>query len=185
VFAKTVGAMLLAGGLSACELALQSEQPLLQAGREAPQAGLWAFMRGSCSPPASGAVETWPECAAPVWLKGDIATFFMERPVRADFLISDGDLKIVRVGMRSPDDGAGASDGYTYAVVEPEGRSPFAKARVWAIGCSHVDQPDGAVSDDDDPCGAETEQALRMASALARKEEPTWTAVLVSPAPQR
>lgn len=182
--------MLAAAGLAGCEPSLRSEQPLFQAGRQAPQPGLWAFMRGICTLPASRDIETWPECAAPVWLKGDVATFFWEGPVRANFLISDGAASIVRLAVRSGDGADGAADapggdGYTYAVVEPEGPSPFARARLWAIDCGHAEPPAGGVSEDDDGCRADTEQAVRRAGALARRDDPTWTAVLVSPATQR
>ena len=186
VFLRISGVMLMVGGLTACDFALRSEQPLFRAGGQAPQPGLWAFMRGSCTPPSSGAIETWPECAAPVWLNGDVATFLFEGPVRADFVISDSAPGIVRLAPRraaSMDDAAKGfdDDGYAYAVVEAEGPSPFGKARLWAIDCRHAEQPAADVTDED-ACRAKTEQAVRLAGALARKDEPTWTAVLVSPA---
>jgi len=74
-----------------------------------------------------------------------------------------------------------ADDGYAYAVVEAEGPSPFGKARLWAIDCRHAEQPAADVTHEY-ACRAETEQAVRLAGALVRKDEPTWTAVLVSAA---
>jgi hypothetical protein len=141
----------LAAGLlctsAGCSAGLESDQPLFTAGAEAPRPGLWAMLQEGCAAPLGRAVQDWPECASPAWVKDGAVTLIVSAPVRSDFVISEGRPWIGRVGSRAPDGKPEA--GYSYFVVEPEGASPFQGARISAIGCLE-DLPDCKASSEDE-----------------------------------
>ena len=121
--------------LSACEQAV-SERPLLTESGATPQTGLWALLEEDCPTPTGGAVQTWPECATPVWVQPGEATLIVHTPVRSKFIASAGEPRLLQV--------AGANDRgeprYSYYAFKAEDTEPHRSASVWASTATRPEQ---------------------------------------------
>ncbi len=169
----TLAGVALAGVMAAgCEPGLTSEAPLFKAGGEPPQPGLWALLQPDCTPPQGVELQSWPECAGPVWVGDGSVTMVYGTPMRSTLVVSDGELRIARLTRLNPDTRAVE---HSYFALEPEGGAPVRRARVWQLDCLEDDRPVQGVTG----CVADTEGAVRRMAETARRNPPTGTAVFI------
>ena len=162
---KRLLAVLALLGVGACENPPTSDKPLVQAGRQQPRPGLWVILAENCPAPRSPDVGAWPDCSMPVWVGPGRVTFVLLAPIPSGLVISDGSPAIVQ--LATSDDGPsrtppfiqpmGAGEmrqarkaEYSYLAAQPEGASPFVRARVWSIRCPPVEKPEAPDDPDED-----------------------------------
>ena len=159
-------------GLAACNEMINSDQPLFSRGDGTLRPGLWAVLDTGCASPGTAAVQTWADCAMPIWVTDDTATVLMPKPTRGDFLLAAGDPRVVQVGFR---DETGAT-GYSYAALRPEGAAPYVRASVWMNGCPEAIAGPQA----EETCTATSAEQVRRGLAALVKESPAKHAVWIA-----
>jgi len=160
---------LLALSAAACD-EVGSTRPLLTSGAWTPEPGVWALLEIGCAAPTTPAVESWPECASPVWTADGVATVL--GPVRSEFIVADGDPRILRL---TEDDADGRT--FRYYAVRMQGPPPHRAATVWPISCS-----DEAGAPPEAACMVTNEAELRRRARAALSQEPVGRAVYIGPA---
>ena len=163
---------------------VQSERPLFTSGAGRPKPGLWAVLAHGCETPTTPAVQRWPACAMPVWIEDGTLTFVMMQPMRTTFLVAAGSPAVLQMAnpKEAPPGGTPPKPGYSYLAVEPQGRAPYTRGRVWLAGCPREDDtstPD--LEHGDGSCVAATATAVRAVLAETIKREKPQTAVWVAP----
>ena len=168
--------------LAACEAPPTSDKPLVQAGRQQPRPGLWVILADNCPAPTSPDVGVWPDCSMPVWVGPGRLTFTMLAPFQSGLVLADGSPAIAQLEtssepgrlppfikpMGKQDADKPRETEYAYFAAQPEGASPFMRARVWSIPCPAKPPaaPVGAPGDDEDD---DTENAQPKDAAAAGK----------------
>ena len=151
-----VFAMLALGG---CDPAV-SRRPLLTEGGSTPHPGLWALLEPDCPNPTSSAVQTWPECATPVWVRpGEATTIVLRHPVRSALVLAAGEPRIAQVAV----EGDVGEPRYSYFAFRPQGAAPHRSALMWFIVC----EGDRDRSEEEGECLVEDEGELRRLAKLA------------------
>ena len=172
--------------VGACSPQVSSTVPLMARGSVQPRPGLWAFLDPHCPAPTSSHVETWRECATPVWLSEGTATLLAPGPKRARFLIDDGDPGLVQmtgsINAMSPAHPQ-TDPAFSYLAVAPGNRgAELTSARVYELRCPTRDQRTvrGLSVAQDGSCLATTLAAVRTV-ARAGGGGQVWAAVWVAP----
>lgn len=172
--------VLAALALAACEPGLTSSRPLLRASGPSPLPGLWALLDAGCARPASPAFQTWPSCAAPLWLSRASVTMVLMQPRRVSMTIAAGQPTILQLGWRDP---ASGEQKFDYFGAEPLGPPPYRRARVWPLPCRPAEAlPGGAMesaAEAGELCAASSSEML--ASAARQRPPRSWTAVWIAP----
>lgn len=174
---RSILALLLVGAVG-CSDTVQSPQPFFTGDAEGPRAGLWALLEPSCPRPANAAVETWPTCASPMWLREGALIMIVSGPVRSSLVLVGEQPQVAQVTTRWAGDDPGVET--RYFAVEPTGRAPFETATVWKLPC-----PDGgagslAPSEGDDACRASSAREVLQLAERARRGAPSWTAAWIA-----
>ena len=169
--------------LAACDPMIWSDAPLFTASGGQPRPGLWAVLEDGCTSPATAAVEDWPPCAAPVWIRDDRLTVMMMNPARSQYVLAEGAPAVLQLSEPEGGDPAeGERPSYTYVAVAPDGPAPYTRGRVWT---STPCPPDAAavagIQGDEDDCRARTADAVRAVLKAATAAEPGRRIVWVAP----
>lgn len=150
--------------VAACEPAI-SRRPLLSEGGSRPEAGLWAVLEPGCPTPSSEAVQTWSECAMPVWVGSGQAVTIQGRPVRSELVVADGAPRIAQFEMK---DDAGDRR-YGYLAFRTLDAPPHRSALVWFVFCEGGRGVTKAVEDEAE-CLVEDEGELRRLARAAESD---------------
>ena len=183
---RALAAVWVALGLAACDPMVESDKPLFSATGGQAKPGLWAVLADGCAAPTTAAVQRWPACAMPVWVEDGALTFIMMQPMRTQFLIAQGSPGVLQMEnlKDAPPGGSPPKPGYSYLAVEPEGRPPYIRGRVWVAGCSREKPPSITdVEATESECRASTAAGVRAALTEAIKREKPQAAVWVAPIP--
>lgn len=172
--------------LAGCAPMVESDKALFTACGGQPRPGLWAMLDEGCATPRGSDVSEWPECAAPVWVKGASATAFLGggdpesfpagRPVKVGVVVAEGDPYMLQLQPPRDQSADEKAAEYVYMALRPDGASPFERARVWTGLC-----PDGAAEDGGSACRAQSSDQVRGWLSAAISAQPSHTAVWVAP----
>ena len=162
--------------LGACDPAV-SRRPLLAQSGAGPQVGLWALLEPDCPAPTTDSVQTWPECATPVWVKpGEVITI-QRSPVRSEFVTASGEPRIAQVAGEN----VAGERRYSYFAFRTLGAPPHRSALVWFIFCDGERGRTKAAADEAE-CLVEDEAELRRLARLAADDaDAAGRAVYIEP----
>ena len=177
----TTGMIALVGILtSGCGAGLYSADPLFTQAREQVKPGLWALMAPDCTTvPANSSIPDWPNCAMPVWIKGQRLTFVMPPVNHFNLVMSDGTPRILQLDTRETSFyDPKKTLNYIYWSFTPEGPAPYVRGLIRRVNCPDAAKPipgidaqkSGAVTDVGS-CTTASAGAVRQAAAIPPGEK--------------
>jgi len=175
--------------VAACTPQIESSTPLLETGADRLRPGLWALLNDPCATPGDAEIFDWPQCAIPVRVRPGELTFFYLAPVRAGYILSDGEPRIVQARLIERDVMAQEQSGtFGYYSFEALGEGPFASGQVRVLRCPASDEMpiEGIALEEaaeDAHCEARTGEAVREAARRSLIRRPDWRAIWIAELP--